>query len=181
MILVSSGQDETIRLWNIKGNLLRTINVLSAINDVEFSADGKTIASAINDGTVKIWDYQGNILDIFYGHSYSVNEVEFSPDGTNLVSSSFDSTVKLWNLEGEVIHTFQSDTRFLRSVKFSPNGRMIAAADKNIIKTWNLDLDDVMIQGCDWVQSYLKSQPNKSNVLSDYSLTKEDRKICDGY
>ena len=179
--LISSGQDETIRFWNLEGNLIRTINVLSVVNDVKFSADGKIIASAINDGTVKIWDFEGNIVKIFHGHSNSVNGVEFSADGKNIASSSFDGTVKLWNLEGDVLHTFQGNTRYLRSATFSTDGKNIASASKNTIKIWSLNLDDVMVQGCNWVTSYLASKPNKSNVLSNYFLTEEDRQICDLY
>ena len=68
-----------------------------AVESVNFSPDGQTLASASWDGTVKLWDLEGRELQTLEGHSISVISVSFSPDGQTLASASRDGTVKLWD------------------------------------------------------------------------------------
>jgi WD40 repeat protein len=70
---------------------------------VEFSQDGKTLASASFDKTIKLWKLKGppsdlevTLLRTLQGHENWVWDVSFSPDGTRLASAGEDNTVRLW-------------------------------------------------------------------------------------
>ncbi len=61
------------------------------------------------------------------------------------------------------------------TVSFSPDGKNIASAskDKRVI-LWNMEnltLDGLLVDGCNWVRDYLKTNPN---------VKQGDRHLCDG-
>lgn len=39
------------------------------------------------------------------------------------------------------------------------------------LKVWTLDLDKLLVRGCDWVRGYLENNPN---------VSESDRTLCDG-
>ncbi|MHC5833925.1 MAG: WD40 repeat domain-containing protein, partial [Nostoc sp.] len=68
--IASASNDNTVKLWNRKGQLLQTLQGHSnGVRGVAFSPDGQTIASASNDNTVKLWNRKGQLLQTLQGHS----------------------------------------------------------------------------------------------------------------
>ncbi|WP_044210258.1 WD40 domain-containing protein [Coleofasciculus chthonoplastes] len=174
--LASGSDDYTIKLWNIKTG--ENIDTLyghdSSVNSVSFSPDGKILASGSGDNTIKLWNIEtGEAIDSLTGHYSSVNSVSFSPDGKTLASGSEDNTIKLWNIKtGKNIDTLYGHYSSVNSVSFSPDGKTLASgSDDNKIKLWNLDLDNLLVRGCNWVRDYLKTNPN---------VSESDRALCDG-
>ncbi|NER30929.1 MAG: hypothetical protein F6J89_25735, partial [Symploca sp. SIO1C4] len=98
--IASASRDKTLKLWNLEGTLLHTLNGHSAsVYSLAFSPDGKTIASASRDKTLKLWNLEGTLLHTLNGHSASVISVTLSPDGKTIASASTDNTVILWNFD----------------------------------------------------------------------------------
>jgi FOG: WD40 repeat len=60
------------------------------VNDLKFSPDGETIATASSDNTVKLWNLQGQLLHTLASHEDRVYSVAFSPDGQTIASGSYD-------------------------------------------------------------------------------------------
>jgi WD40 repeat protein len=63
-IVVSGGDDGTIRLWNLEGNLMgQQLDIFRGhedfVSSVAFSPDGETIASGSSDFTVRLWEVRG--------------------------------------------------------------------------------------------------------------------------
>ncbi|NES92202.1 WD40 repeat domain-containing protein, partial [Okeania sp. SIO2B9] len=172
-IIASASSDNTVKLWNLQGKELETLTGHDNwVNGVAFSPDGKIIASASSDNTVKLWNLQGKELQTLTGHEYSVFAVAFSPDGEAIATASTDDTVKLWNLEGQLLQTLTGHDNEIYSVVFSPDGKTIATASADeTVKLWTWRIEDLTKHGCNWLEDYLISHPQKLEKL----------KICQTY
>jgi WD40 repeat protein len=138
--LATGSYDNTVRLWNLKGELLKTLSGHSStVRSVAFTPDGKTLATGSYDNTVRLWNLKGELLKTLSGHSSTVRSVAFTPDGKTLATGSYDNTVRLWNLKGELLKTLSGHSSTVSSVAFTPDGKTLATgSDDNTVRLWNL-------------------------------------------
>ena len=118
------------------------------VNDVAYSRNGKTLATAGNDGAVRLWDTStrtqiGAPITVPTSPGYGVNGVAFSPDGTTLATADSDGTVRLWDTStrtqiGAPITVPTSPGYGVNGVAFSPDGTTLATADSDgTIRLWD--------------------------------------------
>ncbi|MBW4512247.1 MAG: CHAT domain-containing protein [Scytonematopsis contorta HA4267-MV1] len=139
-IITFSKASQSIRFWNIKGELLRTWKEPQITRGITISPDGKMIAAASENNTITLWNINGQLLHTLPGHRDSIMSINFSPDGQSLVSGSIDRTVKLWSIKGQLLQDLRGHQGWVRSVVFSPDGKTIASgSDDKIIKLWSVD------------------------------------------
>ncbi len=157
--IASGSGDDTIKLWSIDGTELRTlVGHRSAVWSVCFSPDGQYLISGSGDSTIKLWNLDGQLLQTFRGHEAGIWAVGFSPDGRSIISGSSDNTIKLWSLDGKILQTLQCADRTPISLCFHPDGRGFASGHgDNSISLWNFNLSDLVTQGYEWTQNYLKA------------------------
>ncbi|MBW4489826.1 MAG: PD40 domain-containing protein [Trichocoleus desertorum ATA4-8-CV12] len=168
--LASAGKDSTIRLWRSDGLLLKTLEGHnSSVLAISFSPNGQMLASASGDNLVKLWSVDGRLLNILRGHSNTVTNINFSADGQTLVSASADSTVKLWSLDGTLLKTLQGYNAGVSGATFGADNQQIISASNGKVVWWNLELNWLRQQGCDWVRDYLRTNP---------TVNARDRQLC---
>ncbi len=183
-IIASGNYNNTVTLWSATGEKLHLLTGhTESIYSVQFIADSQSLVSASKDGTIKIWTRDGEERQTLIGHSTITWDATFSPDGQIIASGDDNHLIKLWNQNGEELQTLLGHTAKVNGLQFSADGQKIisASADKSII-IWTLDLDklatlqtldinDLMVRGCDWVADYLQYNP---------FVNERDRQICEG-
>ncbi|KAG2302338.1 hypothetical protein Bca52824_030989 [Brassica carinata] len=106
---------------------------------VDFSSDGKTLASTHGDHTVKITDFQtGNCLKVLSGHLRTPWVVRFHPLHSEIVASgSLDQNVRLWNVTtSECIKSHEFD-KPIASIAFHAEGELLAVASGHKLHMWH--------------------------------------------
>ncbi|MEG3959658.1 WD40 repeat domain-containing protein, partial [Microcoleus sp. herbarium2] len=111
-----------------------------SVTDVNFSPDGKMLATAGVDGTVRLSNLHGKELIKFGVSKERVRNVYFSPDGRLLATGGEDGTTKLWDLKGNLIKEFPKQKEGVYNIAFSPNGQTVATGSGNgMVRLWSLD------------------------------------------
>ncbi|XP_012216041.1 notchless protein homolog 1 [Linepithema humile] len=140
--LVSGSDDFTLFLWKPekeKKPIARMTGHQQLINDVKFSPDGRTIASASFDKSIKLWNSNtGTYIASLRGHVQAVYSVAWSADSRLLVSGSADSTLKVWNMKTKKLsQDLPGHADEVYAVDWSPDGLRVASGGKDkVLRLW---------------------------------------------
>ena len=139
--LVSRGRDGSIKLWDLKGQLLAQFTGhQGAIYAVKFSPNGQIIATRGRDSTVRLWDLEGNPLAGLRNHQGEIYDMGFLPSGEQVVTAGADGTVRFWTLNGQPLTVLQKHGGEVYSVAISPDGALIATASADrSIRLWDTE------------------------------------------
>ena len=136
-LLVSGGDDKTIKLWNVEtSRVVKTfLGHSSSITSVSISPDCTRIVSGSWDGIVCLWNISTEEhYSITKLHCQKVNVVSFSPiDPQHIISASEDGTVKYWSVDdSKNNHTYNG-----YYTAFSTNGTKFVSCGSEVITIQN--------------------------------------------
>lgn len=140
-IVTTSGNK--VLLWDAASG--DRLNIILAghddlIESVQFSPDGRWIATASRDNTARLWNSESGEMLEEYKHDSWVLGVAFSPDGSTLATASLDKTAILWDITSGAWKLLDKRTTRINAVAFSPDGTQIATAGgegDETIKVWD--------------------------------------------
>jgi WD40 repeat protein len=137
---------ERVTVWDWRR--ARVIRELPALAEgIDFSHDGRRIATAPLTGPARIWDIRsGRVLARLVGHTGAVYDVAFAPDDSIVATASADGTVRIWDPRtGRQDVVLRGHDGVVWDVDFSPDGSKLASASPlGSVRIWALDLDDLI-------------------------------------
>jgi len=139
------GKSGIVRLYDKTGKPTEIAAHADAIYALDFSPDGKMLATGSYDRTVKLWTVGATDQPILTlkDHSDAVYALKFHPEGKLLATGSADRTVKIWDTAtGMRLYSLGDSTDWVYTVAWSPDGKQLFAAgvDKSI-RVWNANAD----------------------------------------
>lgn len=146
-IATAGSYDRILNVWDLSSG--RTITSFAAhqleINSVQYSSNGRYIATSSEDSTIKVWNaYDFSLL-------YTIKRpkpelaVIFSPDGKFLVAGGRDSLVKFINIHtGKVLKTLKKHRGSVTSLCYMPNDSdyLFSGGADSVVYKWNLTTND---------------------------------------
>lgn len=131
--IASSGNDNTVRLWQADGTPGPTLRQCPRPDELAWSPDGQYLIAASTDPNrpfVQMFTAEGKPHRVFSGHTSSVRGLAWSLDGQHFISASEDATLRVWDLKGETVAEITGHDRGLVMLAWSPTGA-IATVDAN--------------------------------------------------
>ena len=126
--LYSASHDGVVRVWDMQGNLISSVEAGGEVLGLGISPDGSRLATIPFDGPLALWDTASGEQAAEFGSTggYDTSEAVFSPDGEYL-AADLATGIYLWRVsDGELVW---DEVKNSMAVTFSPDGRFLAYAD----------------------------------------------------
>ncbi|MGF1493175.1 MAG: NACHT domain-containing protein [Microcoleaceae cyanobacterium] len=155
-LFASASEDGMIKLWNLQGQLVQALAGDDRIFSIGFHPDEDIIVSAGANGVIQIWNIAGQQIGEWDAHPRGIFSINFSPDGKFIISTGTNGEIKFWSLSGQELGIIQQDNyKAINSAKLSQNGDLlVSAGDDGIIALWSFSLDQLISEGCSWLENY---------------------------
>jgi WD40 repeat protein len=110
------------------------------ITALEFSPDGKFLATADRSGGLFLWDAEtGRERGDLRGHAEQITAVSWRGDSAVLASASEDDTARLWQLDGQQIKSWGAHGGGVAAVRFARDGALATTGRDQLVKLWKAD------------------------------------------
>ncbi|XP_060213644.1 WD repeat-containing protein 26 homolog [Lycium barbarum] len=112
---------------------------------LQFSHDGKYLASSAADCLVILWEVKLDglfcVKHRFSGHQKPVSYMSWSPDDHQLLTCGVEEVVRRWDVEsGECLHVYEKNDLGLISCGWAPDGnRILCGVTDKSISMWDLE------------------------------------------
>jgi WD40 repeat protein len=142
-----------------------------AVFGLDFSPDGKYLASSAADKFVKVLDLvTGKVVKTFEGHTHHVLGVSWKRDGRTLASAGADNVIKMWDfVSGERKKTIEGFSKEVTSISF------IGITDHALVSSGDDQIRTISDTG-----EKIRSYEGATNFVNSASATPDGRIVIAG-
>ena len=155
--LLSGGQDNVLRLWDLATNEQRAVlrGHASHVRDCVFSPDGKLLLSAGRDQQIKLWQPSAYGESLVLGSGENAKQIDavlaarYSRDGKYIVTANRDRTATLWDAQRQTqLQFFAEGHDFLASssVFFAQGARLATSGGDSTVRIWDVATGTEILQ-----------------------------------
>ncbi|KAF0983564.1 hypothetical protein FDP41_010629 [Naegleria fowleri] len=163
-VLASGSGDSTARIWELVKNevgaqaapdqpivlhhgdpVLDTFNQATTkdVTTLDWSADGKKLATGSYDGKARIWTADGQLKAVLDQHKGPIFSLKWNKQGNYLLSGSVDNTAIVWDIEtGSVKQQFAHHTAPTLDVDWRNNTSFATCSTDRMIYVYELGTKD---------------------------------------
>jgi WD40 repeat protein/serine/threonine protein kinase len=142
LLATTRGLGAVVEIWNTtKRAWISTLRHTNNVITVQFSLDGKHVATGCENGTVRIFEaYSGKLERTIDHYRKRVRLVQFNRDGRLLVTASEDKAALIWNTEtGEQVGRPLRHKNWVKHGSFSPDdGWLVTSSFDRKAQVWEI-------------------------------------------
>jgi WD40 repeat protein/predicted Ser/Thr protein kinase len=117
-----------------------------SVTSLDWSPDGRWLATGSTDATVRMWDLERQQERfVLPGHTSHVRRVAWRGDGRQLASSGRDGLIKVWDADtGREVRSWQGHKGGAHWVAWDPaDQRLASAGEDRFVKVWDATTGEV--------------------------------------
>lgn len=173
-VAASAGSERDIMLWEVYGSC-QNFNVMrghkNAVLELQWFADGRSLASCSADKTLHVWDaHLGRRKKKYAGHTGVVNSVCVARQEDTLVSGGDDCNVLLWDCRARSAVRALKTSFAVTAVAFSEDAETVFSAGiDECVTAWDLRKDAPIfeLKGHSNTITSLALSPDGTQLLSN--------------
>jgi WD40 repeat protein len=141
--LLAGGQDQTVRLWNIKtGACLRTQLEKSPISSVALTPDGRFAATSTWKEPAVLWEVEtGKQIQVFEGRADQARSMVFTPDSQRVLVGYNSGAIEVREVpSGKLAYSLPPGPGRIEGAAISADGKLALSASSNsTLKLWEVE------------------------------------------
>ena len=142
--IFSGGHENTVKLWNVKGDIKNTSksnNHRDWVTKIRYSHSQKNeyYATVARDGKLKLWNNTQTCIASIQAHDNYINALALSLNGQYICTGGKDNSVKIWDYNDlSKPHVEYKTESEVNALAFNLQYQLIAAATDKNIKIWDI-------------------------------------------
>ncbi|HYF11742.1 MAG TPA: WD40 repeat domain-containing protein, partial [Actinomycetota bacterium] len=142
-LVASGGWGLNGTVWDVRTGAIEALLTghVWEVSAVDFSSNGRTLATTSPDGTVRLWDpATWELTATFAGTTADQYTLAFSPRGKRIATGGGDGTAIVWDAAtGEQLASLSGHEAQIDGVAFTPDGsRLLTASADGTTRVWDV-------------------------------------------
>src|SRR5262249_46822752 len=115
------------------------------VNQVSFSPDGESLATACDDGGIRLWNLRSNKMTLLGRHHRKALAVAFAPNGKHVASTGQDKAIRIWHIAEtpEPSSAVAWADSHVRCLAWAPDSSFVVSGEESAaagnVRLWTVD------------------------------------------